>query len=113
MSKPQERHGEPAGRARSGMIGRRFPRTGTEPVTAQSSLGLRLLLAGIFVPVFVAAAVLFGVWAANSDHGDSPGRGPLIGIAVVCGILALLAATDLVVVLRRLRRERGTRSATR
>ncbi len=95
------------------MIGRRFPRTGTEPVTAQSSLGLRLLLAGIFVPVFIAAAILFGVGAANSDPGDSLGQGPLIVIAVACGILALLAVTDLVVVLRRLRRERGTPPATR
>ncbi|WP_432197138.1 hypothetical protein [Streptomyces sp. bgisy027] len=56
MGKTPDRDREPVGRARSGMIGRRFPRTGTEPVTAQSSLGLRLLLAGIFVPVFIAAA---------------------------------------------------------
>ncbi|MFI7142342.1 DUF6343 family protein [Streptomyces massasporeus] len=95
------------------MIGRHFPRTGTEPVTAQSPLGLRLLLAGVFVPAFIAATVLFGVWAANSDHGDSPGRGSLIGLAVVCGILALLAAVDLVVVLRRLKRERAPRPTAR
>lgn len=94
------------------MIGRRFPRTGTEPVTAQSALGLRLLLAGVFAPIFVVAAVLFGIWGANSDPGGSPGRAPLVVIAVVCGILALLAATDLVLVRRRLKRERGERPAT-
>ncbi|MET9132015.1 DUF6343 family protein [Streptomyces antibioticus] len=105
MGRTPDRDRQPVGRARTGTIGRRFPRTGTEPVTAQSALGLRLILAGVFVPVFIAAAVLFGMGAANSDPGDSPGQGPLMVIAVACGILALLAATDLVVVLRRLRRE--------
>ncbi|KOT38037.1 hypothetical protein ADK41_17465 [Streptomyces caelestis] len=98
---------EPASRARSGTIGRRSPRTGTEPVTARSPLRLRLLLAAVFLPLFVAGAALFGVWAAGADAGDSPGRGPLILLAVVCGVLALTALLDLVVVLRRLRRERG------
>ncbi|MFC9289469.1 DUF6343 family protein [Streptomyces sp. NPDC057052] len=98
-----------ARRARSGTIGRRLPRTGTEPTTAQSPLALRLLLSGVFVPVFVAAAVLLAVWAARSGPGDSPGRGPLIAVAVLCGALALSAAVDLLVVGRRLRRERGAR----
>ncbi|MGW3592157.1 DUF6343 family protein [Streptomyces fungicidicus] len=86
-------------------MGRRSPRTGTEPVTARSPL--RLLLAAVFLPLFVAGAVLFGVWAALSGAGDSPGRGPLILLAAVCGVLALTALLDLLVVLRRLRRERG------
>lgn len=107
------RRGEPVPRARSGTIGRRFPRSGTEPVTAQSPLGLRLILSGVFLPLFGAAAWLFGVWAADSGPADSPGRGVLIAVAALCAALALLAAVDLVVVVRRLRRERGSRSATR
>lgn len=99
---------EPVSRARSGAIGRRFPRTGTEPVTARSPLRLRLLLAAGFLPFFLAGAALFGMWAARSDAGDSPGRGPLVLLAVVCGVLALTALLDLMVVLRRLRRERDT-----
>lgn len=94
-----------APRARSGVIGRRWPRTGTEPVTARSPL--RLLLAGAFLPLFTAAAVLFGLWAAESGPGDSPGRGALVVLTVVCGVFALSAAVDLWVVIRRLRRERG------
>lgn len=99
---------EPVSGDRSGTIGRRSPRTGTEPVTARSPLRLRLLLAAVFLPLFLAGTALFGTRAAWSDAGDSPGRGPLILLAVVCGVLALTALLDLAVVLRRLRRERGT-----
>jgi hypothetical protein len=104
---------EPADRARSGAIGRRFPRTGTEPVTAQSPLGLRLLLSGVFLPVFTGAAVFFGVWAADPGPGDSPGPGPLSVLTAVCAAVALLAAVDLLVVVRRLERERRMRSPSR
>ncbi|GGX33917.1 hypothetical protein GCM10010297_64170 [Streptomyces malachitofuscus] len=105
---PTDRAGKPVSRARSGTIGRRYPRTGTEPVTARSPLRLRLLLAGLFLPLFLAGSALFSVWAADADAGDSPGRGPLVFLAVVCFVLALTALVDLVVVLRRLRLERGT-----
>ncbi|MGW0080967.1 DUF6343 family protein [Streptomyces sp. NPDC003393] len=98
---------DPVPRARSGMIGRRFPRTGTEPATAQSPLGLRLLLSTVFVPPFCAAAAFFALWAADWSPGDSPGRGPLAVLAAVCAVLAVAAAVDLTVVLRRMRRERG------
>lgn len=83
------------------------PRTGTEPVTARSALRLRSLLSGVFLPVFVAAAVGFGVWAAASGTDSSPGAGVLGSLAVVCAVLALLAALDLLIVARRRRRERG------
>ncbi|GAA2457633.1 DUF6343 family protein [Streptomyces glaucus] len=99
--------GRPVPRARSGLVGRRWPRTGDEPSTAQSPLRLRLLLAAVFLPFFTAAAVFFGVWAAGSGPGDSPDRGALVVLAVVCAALALTAAADLLVVTRRLRRERG------
>ncbi|MFE0798654.1 DUF6343 family protein [Streptomyces sp. NPDC058812] len=98
---------EPAPRARSGAIGRRSPRTGTEPVTAQSPLRLRLLLSAVFLPLFVAGAAFFGVWAADTGPGDSPGRGSLVALAALCAAFALLAAADLMVVTGRLRRERG------
>ncbi|KUO15015.1 hypothetical protein AQJ91_43850 [Streptomyces dysideae] len=97
----------PVPRSRSGVIGRRFPRTGTEPWTAQSPLRLRRLLSAVFLPLFAAATAPFGLWAARSDAGDSPGRGVLVGLAVVCALFAVAAAADLVVVARRLRRERG------
>ncbi|MFB6553062.1 DUF6343 family protein [Streptomyces sp. NPDC056405] len=99
---------EPAPRTRSGVIGRRSPRTGTEPVTAQSPLRLRLLLSAVFLPLFVAGAAFFGVWAADTGPGDSPGRGTLVALAAVCAAFVLLAAADLMVVTGRLRRERGT-----
>lgn len=103
-----DRTGQRFPRSRSGAIGRRFPRTGTEPVTARSPLRLRLALAGIFLPLFVAGCVLFGVWAADAGPDDSPGRGPLIFLSAVCAFLALTAFVDLLVVLRRLRGERAT-----
>ncbi|MFD4951370.1 MULTISPECIES: hypothetical protein [unclassified Streptomyces] len=40
----------------------------------------------------------------DSGPGNSPGSGPLTTIAVVCGVLTLLAAIDLTVVARRGRR---------
>ncbi|WP_193776096.1 DUF6343 family protein [Streptomyces sp. E2N166] len=98
----------PDPRARSGAIGRRrLTRTGTEPVTAQSPLRLRLLLSAVFLPLFVAGAAFFGVWAADTGPGDSPGRGSLVALAAVCAAFVLLAAADLMVVAGRLRRERG------
>ncbi|WP_338899730.1 DUF6343 family protein [Streptomyces sp. TG1A-60] len=84
---------------------RRTRRTGSEPRTALSALRLRLILAGVFLPFFAAATVLFAVWAANSGSADTPGSGALTVLAVVCGALALTAVVDLVVVARRLRRE--------
>ncbi|MGW7132159.1 DUF6343 family protein [Streptomyces bobili] len=108
-SSPEHHGGERARRARSGAVGRRSPRSGTEPVTAQSPLGLRLILSGVFLPVFGVATVAFAMWAGQSGPGDDPGRGPLVVLAVVCGVLALLAAVGLLAVLRRLRHERGER----
>jgi hypothetical protein len=91
-------------------MGRRFARSGTEPVTARSPLGLRLLLSVIFTPLFIAAAVLFRLWSASSGPQDSPSSGELGAIAWVCAVLALLALLDLVVVLRRRGREQPPRA---
>jgi hypothetical protein len=109
MSDRRHPHGAtgPGPRASSGAVGRHRPRTGTEPATAQSALGLRLLLSAVFLPLFLAGAAYFGVWAADAGPGDIPGRGGLVVLAVVCLAFALLAASDLLVVARRLRRERA------
>ncbi len=109
MSDRRHPHGatEPGPRATSGTVGRRRPRTGTEPATAQSALGLRLILSAVFLPLFLAGAAYFGVWAADAGPGDIPGRGGLVVLAVVCVAFALLAVSDLLVVTRRLRRERA------
>jgi Family of unknown function (DUF6343) len=98
--------GAPVPRSRSGAYGRRRPRTGSEPLTARSALGLRLLLSVLYTPLFLAGAVLFAVWAARSDAGDSPSSGALGAVAIVCAVLSLLALADLTVVQHRRRQER-------
>ncbi|MFI9392367.1 DUF6343 family protein [Streptomyces bauhiniae] len=96
-------------RARSGTSGRRRERTGTEPVTARSPLKLRLVLGVAGLLVFVLGAVLFAVWAGTVRQQDVPDPTQLTVLAVICGVLALFAAVDLVVVLLRLARERARR----
>ncbi|CAL9565311.1 DUF6343 family protein [Streptomyces radiopugnans] len=81
-------------------------RTGTEPVTARSPLGLRLLLSVLYTPVFLAGTVFFALWAADSGPGDSPSAGSLRTIAWICAVLTVVGLIDLVVVLVRRRRER-------
>ncbi|CUW25766.1 DUF6343 family protein [Streptomyces reticuli] len=101
------RQAAPEPRSRSGALGHRLSRTGTEPATARSALRLRLLLSAVFLPVFAAATAGFALWAAHEGPGDSPGTGPLTVLAVACGLLALAAALDLVVVSRRSAGTRG------
>ncbi|WP_101257465.1 DUF6343 family protein [Streptomyces barkulensis] len=81
-------------------------RTGTEPVTARSPLGLRLLLSVVYIPVFLAGTVFFALWAADSGPGDVPGADSLRTIAWICAALTLVGVIDLIVVLVRRRRER-------
>lgn len=81
-------------------------RSGTEPVTARSPLRLRLVLSASAVVVFGATTACFAVWPGGIRHAGLPGPTALLVLAVVCGVLALLAALDLVVLLRRIRRER-------
>ena len=111
---PPDRGGErsdrppgPVPRSRSGMIGRRYPRTGTEPATARSALGVRLVLSLLFTPLFLGATLVFAGWARVSSAQDTPSRDALWSLALVCGVLFVLAAVDLCVVLRRRGRERG------
>ncbi|WP_282692470.1 DUF6343 family protein [Streptomyces sp. CC208A] len=97
------RHSVP--RSRSGMLGRHFPRTGTEPVTAQSALGLRIVLAFSALVLFALASAALGVWASTVPPDGSPGAGELTVLAVACGALCLLAGVNLGFLLRRRRRE--------
>lgn len=84
-------------------------RSGTEPATARSPLGLRLLLSALYTPLFVAGAVLFAWWASKSHGGSSPSSGELGAIAVICAVLSLLALADLTVVLHRREHEKHLR----
>ncbi|MDT0346604.1 DUF6343 family protein [Streptomyces litchfieldiae] len=86
----------------------RHARTGTEPITAYSALRLRLLLSGIFLPFFLIVAVLLAVWWTGSDANDSPSSGELAALTLACAVLALIAAIDILVVLRRRRSGRGS-----
>lgn len=95
----------PEPRSRSGVLGRRSERTGTEPSSAQSALRVRLILSAIFLPVFVAATVLFWYWMTQSGQHDAPSSGSLSVLALICAALTLFALIDLLVVLRRRRRE--------
>ncbi|WP_371799054.1 DUF6343 family protein [Streptomyces sp. NBC_01707] len=80
-------------------------RTGTEPATAQSALGLRLALCVIALPVFVAGAVLFTVWAASGPR-STPDTSLLLVLVVVCAALAVMTAADLLIIVRRRARQR-------
>ncbi|MTE21791.1 hypothetical protein F0L17_22270 [Streptomyces sp. TRM43335] len=84
-------------------------RTGTEPVTARSALGLRLLLSVLYTPVFLAATVFFAVWASRAEPDEAPGPDSLRTVAWICAALAVLGLIDLVVVLLRRRGERARR----
>ncbi|MFD0069280.1 DUF6343 family protein [Streptomyces sp. NPDC059944] len=78
--------------------------TGTEPATARSALGLRLLLSVFFLPVFAIGCGGFSFWAAQQQVNESPSTALLIVISVICGILALVTVVDLAVIARRRRR---------
>jgi hypothetical protein len=87
----------------------RHARTGTEPVTALSDLPLRLLLAALFTPLFVAGTVLLAVWWYNAEPGGAVSRTGIGAATLICAAVSLFAVTDLLVVARRLRRARASR----
>lgn len=77
----------------------RRERIGSEPANARSAYGLRAVLAALGVGVAGLLAVAFGLRAA-----DAPAeRGQWVAMTAVLAVLAVAAAVDLVVVLRRLR----------
>lgn len=105
---------EAARRQRAERAGQpRWPleRTGTEPITARSPLGIRLLLSGLFLPLFLAATVGFGYWTSQAGPRDVPGEGSLRTLTVIFAVLTLFALVDLVIVLRRRARARRSHQA--
>ncbi|GII65692.1 hypothetical protein Skr01_57770 [Sphaerisporangium krabiense] len=73
-------------------------RSGTEPRTARSPLGLRAILSGVTLPLAMAVGVAFIV------AGNSTGAGIWYAEAAVAFAVALIAATDLMVIRHRARR---------
>lgn len=82
-------------------------RAGTEPVNARSALRLRLILASVFAPVFLAGTGLLWYWTEQSGPRDAPSSGSLATLTLICALIALFALVDLVVVLVRRSRARG------
>ncbi|MDH6109156.1 lipopolysaccharide export LptBFGC system permease protein LptF [Kitasatospora sp. MAP12-15] len=76
-------------------------RSGTEPRFARSDLKLRFLLSVIFTPFFALITAAFAVFAAMAKPTSVPSRGTLVGFAIVCFVLTVVAAIDLWVVIRR------------
>lgn len=109
MVNPDSGPGGGRPRGRSGVSGRRKERTGTEPVTARSALRMRLVLSVLFVPLFLVGTVVFWYWAEQSGPRSAPTGDSLRVLTVICAALALFALVDLLVVLRRRRRERASR----
>ncbi|OEJ29206.1 hypothetical protein AR457_03495 [Streptomyces agglomeratus] len=59
---------------------------------------MRHLLAKVHMPLFLALAVLFGVWAWRSETGSGPDSWALGAVALVFAVLALLALVDVAVI---------------
>ncbi|WP_371530811.1 hypothetical protein OG302_37185 [Streptomyces sp. NBC_01283] len=64
---------------------------GEPPSPTHRAHRLRHLLTYVYTPLFLALAVLFGVWATQSVSGDPPSPWALAGLAILFAILALLA----------------------
>ncbi|WP_239074998.1 hypothetical protein [Streptomyces sp. SID10853] len=94
-------HGGPAPHARSHFPGLGRPRTGTEPLTAYSALGARLVLSSIALPLFAAGAALLALWAASARSSGSPSTALLVVLAAVCALFTAVAAIDIAVIRRR------------
>lgn len=76
-------------------------RSGTEPRFARSDLKLRFLLSVLFTPFFALVTAAFAFFAAVAKPTSVPSRGTLVGFAIACFVLTVLAAVDLWVVIRR------------
>ncbi|GGX14661.1 hypothetical protein [Streptomyces chryseus] len=86
-------------------------RPGAAPPSPQArrrAYRLRHLLASVHMPLYLALAVLFGVWAWGSQAGFAPSPWALGAIALLFAVLALLALADAAVI-RDHRRRRGVR----
>ncbi|MET9515693.1 hypothetical protein [Streptomyces sp. NPDC002994] len=59
---------------------------------------LRRILAAVHMPLYLALAVLFGVWAWRSQAGTAPNAWALGAVALLFAVLALLALADSAIV---------------
>ncbi|WP_405945130.1 hypothetical protein [Streptomyces sp. NBC_00932] len=94
-------HGGRAPHSHSVFSGPRWARTGTEPLTAYSALGARLVLSAIALPLFAAGAALLALWAASARPAGSPGTAVLVALAAVCALFTAVSAIDIAVIRRR------------
>ncbi|WP_405911584.1 hypothetical protein OG760_01185 [Streptomyces sp. NBC_00963] len=91
----------PHSHSHSVFSGPRWVRTGTEPLTAYSALGARLVLSAIALPLFAAGAALLALWAASARPAGSPGTAVLVALAAVCALFTAVSAIDIAVIRRR------------
>ncbi|MEU6003813.1 hypothetical protein [Streptomyces sp. NPDC047197] len=64
---------------------------GEPPSHTHRARRLGHLLTHLYMPLFLALAVLFGVWAIRSLGGDPPSPWALAVLALLFAVLALLA----------------------
>jgi hypothetical protein len=77
----------------------------SEPVKARSALRLRAFMSLVALPVALVAGGIFLAMAPQS--GDR--RTPYVVAAIICFVVVVIAAIDLVVISRRLRLQRERR----
>lgn len=82
-------------------------RRGTEPATARSALRVRMILAALFAPIFLAGTGALWFWTTQTGPGDVPDRGSLWALTLVCLAVSVFAVLDLVVVIFRRRQARA------
>ncbi len=73
-------------------------RPGTEPSNARSAYGLRVLLSALFGLATAVGCVWLFVEAAGNDYRN---EGTLITLAIILGLVAVVAVIDIVVIYRR------------
>jgi membrane protein YdbS with pleckstrin-like domain len=82
-------------------------RSGTEPKTARSALGMRAILSGVALPVALVSAAFFVFQAVAT------GMGVWQVEAAIAVAIAAIAAIDLVVIRRRVRQRGSGKPAAR
>lgn len=78
------------------------PGPGTEGANARSAETLRIVLSAVALPVCALAAV----WAFAQADVEGPARSGFLAVGVLLAVVAVAAAIDLVVLLRRRGRRR-------
>jgi hypothetical protein len=63
--------------------------------SGDGDFGLRLALSAVFTMLFTAMAAGLAVCASRARPGDALDTGSAVALAALCGVMALLASTDL------------------